>query len=83
MLMTCCQVTTLLCKIIQTLSSSSNNNNNSNNTQLLRMSQLQVYSAPHVLKEKSVHAAKDQSSVGSTRDCSMLTGKKSVPIQIP
>lgn len=75
--MTCCQVTTLLCKIIQTHSSSSN----TNNTQLLWITQLQVSSAPHVLKETSVHPAKDQSSVVSTRDCCMLTGKKSVSIQ--
>lgn len=62
--MTCCQVTTLLCKIIQTLSSSSKNYNN---TQLLWIIQLQVYSAPHVLKETSMHPANDQSSVVSTR----------------
>lgn len=75
--MTCCQVTTLLRRIIQTHSSSSN----TNNTQLLWITQLQVCSAPHVLKETSVHPAKDQSSVVSTKDCCMLTGKKSVPIQ--
>lgn len=73
--MTCCQVTALLCKIIQAHSSSSN----TNNTQLLWITQLQVCSAPHVLKETRVHPAKDQSSVVSTRDCCMLTGKKSVP----
>lgn len=60
--MTCCQVTTRLCKIIQTLSSSS-----TNNTQLLWIIQLQVYSTPHVLKETSMHPAKDQSSVVNMR----------------
>lgn len=76
--MTCCQVTTLLCKIIQSLSSSSSNNNN---TQLLWITQLQVHPAPHVRKETSVHPAKDQSSAVSKINCCMLTEKKSVPIQ--
>lgn len=35
----------------------------------------------HVLKETRVHPARDQSSAVSIRDCCMLTGKKSVPIQ--
>lgn len=76
--MTCCQVTTLLCKTVQTLSSGGNNNNN---IQLLWIIWLQAYSAPHVFRETSVHPAKDQSSAVSTRDCCMLTGKKSVRIQ--
>lgn len=36
-----------------------------------------------MLKETSTHPAKDQSSAVSTRDCCMLTGQKSAPIQAP